>query len=44
MTPHDYFGMHLWAYFRRDFPIASRIPGFCMWAFGHYVKGYLEAR
>lgn len=34
----------LWAIFKEDCPIASRIPVICYWAFGKYARAYLEAR
>jgi len=36
--------MNLWQKFQRDCPVASSIPGFRYWAFGHYVRGYVETK
>lgn len=36
--------LRLWEIFKKDFPIASRIPVIRYWTFGVYARAYLEAR
>lgn len=47
MSKHDnrqYLVSNLWAVFREEFPVCSRIPAFNMWAFGHFARGYFRVK
>lgn len=35
---------NLWVEFKKDLPIASRIPVIRYWAFGVYAKAYFDAK